>query len=141
MHESDVALVKGADERAVVCLNKSDEAQVVTLEQVKALTDRVVLETSARTGQGLDALIRELERRVSAQQENQGQLTSLRHIELANRAADALKRAVGAIDTGLPLDTAAIDIGEALECLSEITGENATEEVIDRVFRDFCVGK
>ena len=141
MDESDVALVKGADERAVVCLNKSDEAQVVTLEQVKALTDRVVLETSARTGQGLDTLIRELERRVSAQQENQGQLTALRHIELANRAADALKRAVGAIDTGLPLDTAAIDIGEALECLSEITGENATEEVIDRVFRDFCVGK
>ena len=70
-----------------------------------------------------------------------GQLTALRHIELANRAADALKRAVGAIDTGLPLDTAAIDIGEALECLSGITGENATEEVIDRVFRDFCVGK
>ena len=141
LDESDVALVRAADERAVVCLNKSDETQVVTLSQVKALTDQAVLETSARTGQGLEALIGELERRVTAQQENDGQLTALRHIELAGGACDALKRAAAAIQTGLPLDTAAIDIGEALEKLSEITGENATEEVIDRVFRDFCVGK
>ena len=138
---SDAALISAADERAVICLNKSDEKQAVTLEQVKALTDQRVMETSARTGQGLDGLMRELEQRVSAQQENNGQLTALRHIELAHDAAGALKRAVEALEAGVPLDTAAIDISEALERLSEITGENATEEVIDRVFRDFCVGK
>lgn len=141
LDESDEALVRAADERAVVCLNKSDERQVVTLAQAKALTGQTVLETSARTGQGLDALVAELERRVTAQQEADGQLTALRHIALAREACGALERAVEAIGSGMPLDTAAIDIGEALDRLSEITGENATEEVIDRVFRDFCVGK
>jgi len=39
------------------------------------------------------------------------------------------------------MDTVAIDLREALELLGQITGENATEAVIDRVFSDFCVGK
>ena len=64
-----------------------------------------------------------------------------RHIELAQRAAARLDGAVEAIAAGLPLDTAAIDIREALFDLAEITGENATEAVIDRVFENFCVGK
>ena len=68
-------------------------------------------------------------------------MTALRHIGLAHRAADHLRRAISSIEGGMPLDTAAIDIRAALSELSEITGENATEEVIDRVFRDFCVGK
>ena len=42
--------------RSPTALNKSDEKQAVTLEQVKALTDQRVMETSARTGQGLDGL-------------------------------------------------------------------------------------
>ena len=68
-------------------------------------------------------------------------MTALRHIELAHRAADHLRQAVEAVEGGLPLDTAAIDIRAALSSLMEITGENATEAVIDRVFASFCVGK
>ncbi len=138
---SDEALLKGADDRCVVCLNKRDAGQAVTREAVCALTSVRVLETSALTGQGIPQLVSELEKRVSAQQESAGQMTALRHIELAHRAADHLRQAVEAVEGGLPLDTAAIDMRAALSDLSEITGENATEEVIDRVFRDFCVGK
>ena len=64
-----------------------------------------------------------------------------RHIEAAKNAVDALKNAVIAIDEGMPLDVCAVDISAALECLGEISGENARENVIDRVFKDFCVGK
>ena len=64
-----------------------------------------------------------------------------RHLELARAAADALRSAEVAIQKGMPLDAAAIDLREALEKLGEITGEHAGEAVIDRVFRDFCVGK
>ena len=138
---SDEALLKGADDRTVVCLNKRDAGQTVTREMIGALTPVRLLETSALTGRGIPELVAELTRRVSAQQESVGQMTALRHIELAHRAADHLKQAVEAVEGGLPLDTAAIDIRAALSDLSEITGENATEEVIDRVFRDFCVGK
>ncbi len=138
---SDVELVKSADERAIICLNKSDLPAVLTAQQLEALTNSMIMGISAQTGTGLDGLIDELKRRIAVGEENNGQLTTQRHIELAQSAADSLDNAIGAIETGMPLDTAAIDIREALSALSEITGENVTEAVIDRVFEQFCVGK
>ena len=137
----DAALVASADARTVICLNKSDLPPVVTVERLRAMSDAPVLELSAQSGQGIDALMAELGRRIGAGEESGGQLTAQRHIELAHSAADSLEAAVGAIESGLPLDTAAIDIRAAMETLAEITGENATEAVIDRVFERFCVGK
>ena len=138
---SDVELVKSADERSIICLNKSDLPAVLTAQQLEALTDARIMGISAQTGAGLDELIDELRHRVAVGEENNGQLSAQRHIELAQRAADSLDSAIEAIETGMPLDTAAIDIREALSALSEITGENVTESVIDRVFEQFCVGK
>ena len=141
LDESDAELVKAADGRAIVCLNKSDLKPVLTAQQIGEMTDAQILEISAQTGQGLERLMAELGRRIAVGEENNGQLTAQRHIELAQRAEESLERAVQAIEAGMPLDTAAIDIREALSTLSEITGENASEAVIDRVFENFCVGK
>jgi tRNA modification GTPase len=141
MDPADAALVKAADERAIICLNKSDLPPVLTAQQLQTLTEAKIMGISAQAGTGLDALIDELRRRIAVGEENNGQLTARRHIELAQSAANSLDSAVGAIEAGMPLDTAAIDIREALSSLSEITGENATEAVIDRVFEQFCVGK
>ena len=137
----DEALLRGADGRCVVCLNKSDLPPVVTAEQVRALTGAAILEISAESGQGIPALVDEIARRVAVSGEDDGRLVARRHIELASAAADSLRSAVEAVESGLPLDTAAIDIRAALASLMEITGENATEAVIDRVFSTFCVGK
>jgi tRNA modification GTPase len=141
MDEEDAELVKSADDRAIVCLNKSDLPPVLTAQRLNTMTDAQVLEISAQTGRGIGELIVELGRRIAVGEENNGQLTAQRHIELAHSAADSLAQAVSAIEMGMPLDTAAIDIREAMSKLSEITGENATEAVIDRVFESFCVGK
>ena len=141
MDEEDAELVKSADDRAIVCLNKSDLPPVQTAQQLNAMTDARVLEISAQTGRGIEELMEELGRRIAVGEENSGQLTAQRHIELAHSAADSLAQAVSAIEMGMPLDTAAIDIREAMSKLSQITGENATEAVIDRVFESFCVGK
>ena len=141
LEESDLELLRGADDRAIVCLNKSDLMPVLTAQQIRRQTNAKIMEISAQTGQGVDELIAELTRRVAPDEEGGGALTVQRHIELARAASEALQRAADAVKEGLPLDTAAIDIRLALESLAEITGENATEAVIDRVFRDFCVGK
>ena len=141
MDEEDTELVKSADDRAIVCLNKSDLPPVLTAQRLNTMTDAQVLEISAQTGRGIEELMEELGRRIAVGEENNGQLTAQRHIELAHSAADSLSQAVDAIEMGMPLDTAAIDIREAMSKLSEITGENATEAVIDRVFESFCVGK
>ena len=139
--DSDAALLASADERAIVCLNKQDARTVTDARQVRERTAAPVMEVSARTGQGVPALMEELGRRVGVGEESDGRLTARRHIELARSAADSLGAAIAAVESGLPLDTAAIDIRAALEALTEITGENATEAVIDRVFANFCVGK
>ena len=141
LDEGDAGLVSTADARAVVCLNKQDAETVIDPERIRAMTAAPVLELSARTGQGIPELMEELSRRLSIGEESDGRLTAWRHIELAGAAADRLEAAVEAIRAGMPLDTATIDIREALDDLAEITGENATEAVIDRVFANFCVGK
>lgn len=141
LDDSDADWVKNADERAIICLNKSDLQPVLTAQQIRTITNAKIMEISAQTGQGISELIDELTRRVALDEERGGQLMARRHIELAQSAAESLARAVDAIRGGLPLDTAAIDIREAMESLTEITGENASEAVIDRVFSDFCVGK
>lgn len=138
---SDEALVRGADERCLICLNKSDLPPVIDAAAIGKMTRAAILEISAQSGQGVEALMAELARRISAFEENDGQLVAQRHIDLAQGASRSLSSAIRAIESGMPLDTAAIDIREALSALMEITGENATEAVIDRVFAQFCVGK
>lgn len=139
--DSDRAFLQNADSRCVVCLNKTDLTPATTPAHIAALTDARLIELSARTGAGMDDLIAEIARRVSVDGAREAQLVAQRHIDLAGRAAQSLRRAAEAIRSGLPLDTAAIDLREALHTLSDITGENADETVIDRIFADFCVGK
>ena len=133
--DEDAALLAQAkdDERFIVCVNKTDLPMRISLP--------AALEISAAEGTGINELIRRMEARVRLEGGMEDRMTQQRHIELARRAVEALKRAVAAIDAGLALDMVEIDLREALEALCEITGENASEEVIDRVFRDFCVGK
>ena len=141
LDESDIRLLKSYDERMLVCLNKTDLKAVVSAADVQALTGAKVLEMSVYSGHGIPELMEELARRVAVDGETDGMMTAQRHIGLARRASAALDAALAAIAAGMPLDTAAIDIREAMEALAEITGENAAEAVIDRVFSSFCVGK
>ena len=136
----DAALLRGADDRTIVCLNKSDLNEAIRRADIEALTPALTLDISARTGDGVEALLEELTRRVAVTPVD-GALVAQRHIGLAQDAASALRDAVSAIRAGFPLDTAAIDLRRALASLAGITGQDATESVIDRVFSTFCVGK
>ncbi|RIH78338.1 tRNA modification GTPase MnmE [Meiothermus taiwanensis] len=63
-------------------------------------------------------------------------ISNERHVEALRRAQTQLQEALQA-----PEDLAALSIEQALEALAEILGKDVSEEVIDRVFRNFCVGK
>ena len=129
----DDLLLRNMDDRTIVCMNKCDLPRKCAYAGA--------LEMSASTGEGVEELVQVMEKRVSAASVEEERMTEERHLGLARRAMDALARAVAAIDVQQPLDLAEIDLREALEALSEITGEDASEEVIDRVFQNFCVGK
>ncbi len=88
----------------------------------------------------MDALIEALVKKLAVTPKDDG-FTGERHMELAKKASRALRNAAKGIEAGYEADVVRIDLKEALENLCEITGENATEAVIDRVFQNFCVGK
>lgn len=130
--EEDRKILDRRDDRAIVVLNKIDREPVLHIDGAICV--------SARTGEGMDDLVSAMAERVRIGG-NEGAMTQQRHIALAKRAMAAIDGAMAAIDAHLALDVCAIDLKEALGALCEITGENATEAVIDRVFANFCVGK
>ena len=102
-----------------------------------------VLDLSALTGQGLDAL----EPAIAALFPEEGQdipgtlLTNARQAEAAAQARRSVDRAAGALTLGLSPDAVLSDVEEALEALGQLTGRSVREDVTARIFERFCVGK
>ncbi len=100
------------------------------------------LSISALTGDGLDRLRKRIHGRVmSISDPEPGVVTRGRHVEALRRAGDALGRATAALDEGLPGEVVAVDLREATDALAEIVGETTSEEILDRIFSTFCIGK
>lgn len=68
-------------------------------------------------------------------------ITNIRHADCLRRASDALGNALDALSSGLTLDCAAQDVKTARKALGEITGDTADNDIIDRIFSRFCLGK
>ena len=98
---------------------------------------------SSVTGEGLD----ELEKAVAAlfppgaPEETGSLLTDQRQEEAAGRARAAVRRALEALEGGLTPDAVLTDAEEALDAIGELTGRTAREEIVERIFSRFCVGK
>lgn len=104
-------------------------------------TDADVL-TSAVTGAGIEKLKALLyEKSFGARGEDAAFLIEERHYDALCRAKEALVRAIDACRMGQPLDLIGIDVKESWDALGEITGETATEAIIEEIFSKFCVGK
>jgi len=102
-----------------------------------------VVEVSAKTGQGLE----ELEQAVAGLfPKEEGQvygalLTNQRQEEAASRARDSVRRAREALLAGMTADALLTDVEQALGALGELTGQNVREDITERIFSKFCVGK
>ena len=98
--------------------------------------------TSAVTGEGIERLKTLLyEKSFGARGEDAAFLIEERHFDALQRAIDSLKKAIAACNIMQPLDLIGIDVKEAWDALGEITGETATEAIIEEIFAKFCVGK
>ena len=127
-----------APERLAV-INKSDLPQCVRAEELPFET---VLTLCAATGEGLDALIREITRRYGAQARCDGSLlTNPRQYGALKRAQDALARGEASLRGGMTPDAVLTDVELAMQALGEVTGRTVREDITDRIFERFCVGK
>lgn len=99
------------------------------------------LAVSAETGEGMDAL-RERIYECGYGRENDGvYLLEERHYNALSDAKKGVERAMETVGKGLPAELYAEDIAFALNSLGKVSGENASETVINEIFEKFCVGK
>ncbi|MEX0694687.1 MAG: GTPase, partial [Rhodospirillales bacterium] len=129
------------DPQALLILTKSD--QVSDHDRI-SLPDKAMV-ISALTGDGLGALIREITARIaaraSAHTAASAPLTRARHRHALEECLAALERALEAAAKGADEEMMAEDIRLAAHALGRITGRVDVEELLDRIFRDFCIGK
>lgn len=139
--EEDRAAMQDAKraKRVVAVINKTDLPEVVKPEE---LPFEKVLTLSARTGEGLPELERAVGELLGGDTPCDGSiLTNARQHGAVRAAADALSRALDALDAGVSPDAVLLDAEQALERLGEVTGKQMREEVLSRIFERFCVGK
>ncbi len=101
------------------------------------------VEVSAKTGAGLEALsqaVAELFPRETGSAYGE-LLTNARQAQAARRALESVERARAALEAGVTPDALLTDVEEALSALGELTGQSVGEDVTDRIFQRFCVGK
>ena len=102
-----------------------------------------VIKVSAKEEQGIKELEDSIEEMIlggKLQSDDLEMMINLRQREALLRAREHLQDASRELNQ-VPLDCLGVDIWGALEALGEITGKNLREEVIDRMFSDFCIGK
>jgi len=68
-------------------------------------------------------------------------VTSLRHVDALSKALLSLEKARQSLDDRYPPDLVAVDVQDAIEHVGTLTGVVTNEEILDRVFSEFCIGK
>jgi tRNA modification GTPase len=145
LHPEDHSLIDRVMKRkAVVVLNKSDLPARFPLKWIQdALPACPVVTLSALTGDGVDRL-KESIRRILLEEVDLtegGAITQARHAEALLSCGQALERALSAAQRGLSWEFLAVDLEVARQKIGYILGEGVPEEVIDAIFRRFCIGK
>ena len=148
LSEEDHRLLEMASGRpAIVIVNKtdlvSDSVSEKLMKDIKAQGFEV-LSISAKTSDGLDALLDKIESVVTGGKVRRDEdvlVTNVRHARLIDRAIEELGEALGAIDRAEAMDFIEVNVNAAFEALGEITGETASGEIIEEVFSRFCLGK
>ena len=98
---------------------------------------------SAREGEGIDELRQALRATVDTEGLYRGEVvvSNMRHFEALSRAHNDMTQAIAALDFGISEELLAEDIRSAINALAEITGRITSDDVLKRVFSQFCIGK
>ena len=134
--------IQNHNKKTIVLLNKIDLERKIELEEFNLEN---ILEISAKDNIGIE----DMEERiysyiVEETVEDSSEkliITNIRHKTALEKTKDAIRNIFETIDAGMPMDLISVDLKEALDSLSEITGEISSEDILDHVFGNFCVGK
>ena len=129
------------DKQVIVVINKNDLAKKINEKEINYIN---IIYTNTKDIDGIDSLknkIVELFNLEKLTQNDNSFLTNVRQISLAKEAYQILEEVEKGIKDDIPVDMVEIDIKRSWEKLGEIIGETYTEELIDQLFSQFCLGK
>ncbi|HDD0318157.1 TPA: tRNA uridine-5-carboxymethylaminomethyl(34) synthesis GTPase MnmE [Staphylococcus aureus] len=133
------------NEDVIVIVNKMDLEQNIDINEVKDMIgDTPLIQTSMLKQEGIDELeiqIRDLFFGGEIQNQDMTYVSNSRHISLLKQARQTIQDAIDAAESGVPMDMVQIDLTRTWEILGEIIGETASDELIDQLFSQFCLGK
>lgn len=138
--EDKEILEKTKDKTRIIVINKNDLEKNIEISQEL----ENIVETNTNDYEGINSLknkIKELFNLEKIQTKDYTYLTNSRQISLAKQAYKSLLSAEEAIEEDAPVDIIEIDLKECFDILGEIIGETYSEEIIDNLFENFCVGK
>ena len=131
------------DKKYIILLNKSDIGGNLKREELLHLDTTNIIETSIKSGMGLEEL-RGLIKELFFKGEIKSKeffITSSRHKEALIRAKASIMASILALKDTFAIDLASIDLRNAWNYLGEISGETLEEDIIDKIFKEFCIGK
>lgn len=141
--EEEIRLIESLQGRlCIAVLNKSDLPQAMDIEYVKERLKHTVL-LSAKDEKSAEIFRDKLEEVLEVQnlQPCEGILSTQRQWECGKQCLEALEQAKKALSQQMTLDAVQVCLDDAVSALLELTGERASEAVVDQVFHHFCVGK
>ena len=131
------------DKNVIALVNKAEDEIKTDIDKIRKYIDNVIM-FSVKEKKGIGDLKSAVEKMFESgdvQNSDEAIITNVRHTEALKKSLAAVKSAVDAIDGGIPLNMTFIDIENAISALGEITGQTVGEEIVDRIFHSFCVGK
>ena len=143
----DLQIIKETEgKERVIVANKSDLPLFASKEEMeKQFPEDPVVLTSALTGAGMedlkDAIYHKLIHRDISASAEYVIVANIRHRDALSRTKESLSRVQKGLEENLSLEFIAFEIRSALDEIGEIIGETTTEEVLDRIFSQFCIGK
>ena len=140
--EKIIELIK--NKSSVVLLNKSDLEPVLVKEELQEKIEKDIIEFSTKQADSLDKLVEYMRDKfyhgdISFNQEIY--ITNARHKEAIFQSMESLNQVMESIDMNMPEDFYAIDLMQAYQTLGRIIGETVEDDLVEKIFKEFCMGK
>ena len=133
------------DKTSIIVLNKKDiKNENEKLESYIKDLSKPIIKISAQTEEGIEDLYSEIVKLFEVNQidsSNDILITNERHKNQIRKAKENVEKAIESLEMGCPIDIITINMQEAMDDIGEILGTNVTEDIINEIFKRFCLGK